>query len=72
MDDEADVGLVHPHAEGDGRHHHRILGLEKRFQPVGAHMLVQARMIGLGVDTGLAQGLSDPFSAVAGAGIDHA
>ena len=33
VDDEAHVGLVDPHAEGDGRHHHRGVGLEELLQP---------------------------------------
>jgi hypothetical protein len=43
---EADVWLVDAHAEGDGRHHHRRLGLQELLQSSGAHLFVEAGVIG--------------------------
>ena len=72
MDDEAHVGLVHPHAEGDGRHHHRpVLGQEP-LQPPVAVAGVHARVIGDGVGSRVLQRLRHPLAAVARAAIDHA
>ena len=72
MDDEADIGLVDPHAEGDGRHHDRpVLGQEP-LQPAIAVTGLHAGVIGDGVGAVGAQGLGHPFAAVAAAAIDHA
>ena len=74
VDDEADVGLVDAHAEGDGRHHHRaVLGLRKRFEPLGrARPCPGRRDRPCAVDAGVAQGLGQLLGAVARAGIDDA
>ena len=71
MDDEADVRLVDAHAEGDGRHHHRILGLEELLQPVGPQGLVEAGVIGQGRNALGPQLLGQLVGAVARAGVDH-
>jgi hypothetical protein len=46
VDDEPDVWFVDTHAEGDGRHHHRSLGLQELFQPGRAQVFVEAGVIG--------------------------
>ena len=69
---ETDVGLVDPHAEGDGRHHDRSVLSQEPLQPAVAVAGVHAGVIGDGVGSGLAQGLGHSLAAVAAAAIDHA
>ncbi len=57
MDHEADVGLVDPHAEGDGRGHHHPVLVEEARQPLVAQGLFEAGVIGQGVDPGVLQPL---------------
>ena len=71
MDDEADVGLVDPHAEGDGRHHHRPVLGEEALQPPVAFAGVHAGVVGDGVGPGLLQRLGHPLAAIAAAAVDH-
>ena len=71
MDDEPHVGFVDAHAESDGRHHHRSIGLQELLKPLGADMAVQARMVGERRDAGIAQRLGQLVHAIARAGIDH-
>jgi hypothetical protein len=72
VDDEADVGFIDTHAEGDGRHHHRLVRLQEVGQAFGADLLVQAGVIGDGRHAGGDQFGGDLVGAVARAGIDHA
>ena len=54
MHDEAHVGPVDPHAEGDRRHHdHRLAGAEAR----------QRRPLGRGLQSGVERDAGTPFSA---------
>ena len=46
VDDEAHVGLVDAHAEGDGRDHHHTVLAEEDILVVAAHRLVEAGMVG--------------------------
>ena len=71
VDDEADIGLVDPHAEGDGRDHHGpVLGQEP-LQPAVAVAGLHAGVIGDGIGPGGAKGLGHPLAAVTAAAIDH-
>ena len=45
MNDVAHVGLVHAHAESDGRDHDGGVGFEELLQAVGANLLVEAGVI---------------------------
>ena len=50
--DRADIGLVHPRAEGDGGHHD---GVVRRHEPLlyrAAYLVLEARMVGAGGETG--------------------
>src|SRR5690606_40438162 len=79
MGDEAHVGLVDAHAEGDRRHHHHAIALQEPALVLGAGLRVHAGVVGQGVDAGLLQlpghrvhpppgeGVHDPaLAAVAG------
>ena len=72
MDDKADVGFVDAHAKGDGRHHHRLIGLQEFLQAVGAQALVQSGVIGQGRNAGLDQGGGHFLGGVPRAGVDDA
>ena len=72
VDDEAHIGLVHPHAEGDGGDHDGALLGQKPLQPPVAFARVHAGVIGDGVGPGVAQRLGHAVAAVAAAAIDHA
>ena len=54
MDDEADVGLVHPHAEGDGGDHDGAVLGQEALQPPVAVLGVETGVIGDGVDAAVA------------------
>ncbi len=72
MDDEAHVRLVHPHAEGDGGHHHGPVLGQKALQPPVALAGVEPGVIGDGVGPGVPQCVGHPLASVAAAAIDHA
>ena len=72
MDDEAHVRLVDPHAEGDGRDDHPLIGLEEPGQPVLALPGVQPRVIGDRIMAGCGQGLGQPLAALPRSAIDDA
>ena len=46
MRDEADVGLVDAHAEGDGRGNHHLFGLNERSLVPGANLRLKPRVVG--------------------------
>ncbi len=70
VDDEAHIGLVDTHAEGDGRDHDPRLAGEKGFQPLLAHCGRKAGMVGGGGKAFLGQVGGQFFGAVARAAID--
>jgi hypothetical protein len=72
VDDEADVGLIDPHAEGDGRDHDGAVLGEEAFQPPVALGPGHAGVIGDGVGSGGLQGVGDALAAVAAAEVDDA
>ena len=72
MDHETHVGLVDPHAEGDGRHHHRGVRLQELLQPVDAHLAVEAGVIGQRRNACVAQRLGELVHPIAGTGVDDA
>jgi len=43
--DEAHVGLVDPHAEGDGRDHDQAFLVEETLLVIGAQLVGQARVV---------------------------
>ena len=63
MGDEAHVGLVDAHAEGDGRHHHHAVLLQEDVLVLGAVLLMHAGMVGHGAIARLAQGIGEPSVA---------
>ena len=65
------IWLVDTHAEGDGRHHHRRLGLQELLQPSRAHVFVEARVIGQRRHSRGDQLVSELVDPVARAGVDH-
>ncbi len=72
MDDEADIGLVHAHAERDrGDHDGPVLGQEP-FQPPVALWPGHAGVIGDGVGSGGLERISHALAAIAAAAIDDA
>ena len=46
MRDEADVGLVDAHAEGDGRGNHHLFRLNERSLVPGANLRLEPRVVG--------------------------
>ena len=50
VDHEAHVGFVDAHAEGDGGHHHVHLIAVERLLVGRAHVVLQARVVGQGLD----------------------
>src|SRR5690606_40797854 len=70
MGDEAHVGLVDAHAEGDRRHHHHAVALQEPALVLGAYLRLHAGVVGQGVDAGLLQLVGDRLDPAAGEGID--
>ena len=62
------VGLVDAHAKGNGRHHHHALAAQELVLVGLAHLEIQARVVGQGLDAGLRQHgghFFDPFARLA-------
>ncbi len=72
MDDEADVRLVDPHAEGDGGAHDEAIFQQETPLALGPHIGIEPRMIGERRDARTFDGLGEVFGGVAGGGIDDA
>jgi hypothetical protein len=64
-------GLSTPHAEGDGCHHHRCLGLQELLQPSRTHLFVETGVIGQRRHSSGDQLLAELVDPVARAGVDH-
>ncbi len=71
MDHEAHVGFVHPHAEGDGRHHHRLVRAQELVEAGVAHLFVEARVVGQGRGSSRRQLLGQGIRPVSRSCIDH-
>ena len=72
MSNPTDVGFVHAHAKGHGRHHDQpVLGVESRLDDAAVFGLHPA-VIGAGIVTVAAQRLRQCFGLGAGAAIDDA
>ena len=72
MGDEADVGLVDPHAEGDGRDHHHLLGCDERRLVARPDLRLEPGMIGKRRPPGLAELLGELVGLVAARHVDDA
>jgi hypothetical protein len=70
MDDIAHIGFVDAHAEGDGRHHHRLVLREELLEPCGAQALVEAGMVGQRRGSGGDQLLGQLVDSIAGTDVD--
>ena len=72
MADIADVRLVDAHAEGDGRHHHRLVLAHEAVLAALAQLRILAGMIGDGVEPFLLQESRDLVGELARQAIDDA
>ncbi len=72
VDDEADVGLVDAHAEGDGGDHHRFVLVEEPVEAVAAERLVEPGVIGARREAVAGEALGQLLGALARAGVDDA
>ena len=72
MDDEADVGLVDAHAEGDGRDDHLDVLHEETVLVLGAGLRVQAGVVGEGLDAVDGQQLGQLLHLLAAEAVDDA
>ena len=72
MGDEAHVGLVDAHAEGDRRDHHHLLGRDERGLVAGAHRRLEPGMIRQDGPAGRAELLGELLGLVAARRIDDA
>ena len=72
VDDEAQVGLVEAHAQGDRGHQHlEVVGEQPELQRL-ALVLAQAGAVRLGVDAPLAQEGGDPLGVIDRQAVDDA
>jgi hypothetical protein len=72
MRDEADVGLVDAHAEGDRRDHHHVLARDEIMLVLRAHRRVEPGMIGADHTPLRRQGGGELLGGGAGLSIDDA
>ena len=72
MDDEAEVGLVDAHPEGDRRDHDHAVLLQERVLPAAAERGVETGMVGQRMMAPGRQAGREPLGAVPGGGIDDA
>ena len=70
MDDKADIGLVHTHAESDRSAHDDSVFQQEAALALGPHLRVKACMIGKRLETGALQAFSKTFCGIARGSID--
>ena len=70
MGDEAHVGLVDAHAEGDGRGNHHLFGLDERRLVARADLRLEPGVIGQRRPAARGQLLGDPLGLVAARRVD--
>ena len=72
VDDEADVGLVDAHAEGDGGADDADFVAEEEVLVTDAEVGVEAGVVGAGGDAGGVEAVGDGFGGGAGGAVDDA
>ena len=69
---ESNVGLVNPHAKGNGSHDHVNIFFQERILRIGAHLCIQTGVISTGLDIIGEQNAGEFFHALARKTIDNA
>ena len=72
MDDETNIRLINPHAEGDGGHHNQPIFCHEAVLRGAAIIAVFASVIGQGLKAGAVEGCGNVVNVFARQAIDDA